>query len=293
MEQFVRLIVAGVVFGAVYTLLSVGVVLIHRVSRVVNLAHGALGIAATYVFYYVFIKAWHLPVAVASVLTLLVGAALGVALERLVVSPVRRDGNLATLVATVGVLLLLTDGVVQVFGIDQDVIPSVFSDRSVQLFGTGVTVHQLGTLAVAGVLVLALSLLVGRTRYGSALEAIAADPGAARLVGLPVRALTTATWALGGALAALAGLLYIHLNAIDPTSLTFVLVAALTAAIFGGMHSFALTAAGSMAIGVVFSLSQGYVTQSGFGNLAVFVVLLAVLLGNPRSADIRAEMAEF
>ena len=76
----------------------------------------------------------------------------------------------------------------------------------------------------------AVEYVLRRTRYGAAIECIAEDPGAARIIGLPVRQLTTATWAVGGATASLAGLLYIHLNSLDQISLTFVLISSLVAA---------------------------------------------------------------
>src|SRR5712692_18280 len=106
MTTFVNLVASGLVTGTVYALLSLGVLLNYRVSRVVNLAHGAQGVLATYVFHYVFIENWGLPVGIAFVLTLGVGAAIGAFLERALVGPARREGQLATLVVTVGALLL-------------------------------------------------------------------------------------------------------------------------------------------------------------------------------------------
>lgn len=292
MTKLLNLVIAGLVAGSVYALLSLGVVLIYRVSRVVNLAHGAMGVLATYVFFYVFVEAFGLPVLVAFVLTLVVGAAIGAGVQVLFIAPARSEGTLTTLIMTVGVLLVLTEATVQVWGSNQPVIPSIFSDRSISIGGTGVTVHQLGTAAIALVLGLGLSLLLNGTRYGTAIEAIAEDPGAARAVGLPVVGITLATWALGGATAALAGMLFIHLNSLDPISLTFVLIPALVAAVLGGFTSFALAAAGSVAIGVTFSLAQGYVTTSGVANGVVFAVLLAVLLLRRSAAlDAHAEPA--
>lgn len=278
MSKLLNLVIAGLVTGSVYALLSLGVVLIYRVSRVVNLAHGAMGVAATYVFFYVFVQGLRLPVGVAFVLTLAVGGAIGAGVHALFVRPTRPEGTLTTLIMTVGVLLVLTEATVQVWGSNQPVIPSIFSDRSIAIAGTGVTIHQLGTAGIALVLGLGLSLLLNRTRYGTAIQAIAEDPGAARAVGLPVAAITVATWAAGGATAALAGMLFIHLNSLDPISLTFVLIPALVAAVLGGFTSFALAAAGSVVIGVIFSLSQGYVTTAGVANGVVFAVLLAALL---------------
>lgn len=293
MAKLVNLLIAGLTTGAVYALLSLGVVLIHRVSRVVNLAHGGIGVLATYVFYFVFDQSLGLPVGLSFVLTLGVGALLGAAGERLFISPVRRDGQLPTLIMTIAVLLVLTELTVQVWGSNQPVIPSIFSDRTIRLGSTGITIHQIGTALCALALGLGLSLLLSRTRYGTAIEAIAEDPGAARLVGLPVRAIVVGTWAAAGAAAALAGMLQIHLNSLDPISLTLVLIPSLVAAVLGGFSSFALAATGSVGIGVVFSLGQGYVTRAGSANVIVFVLLLAVLLLDPRANEVSELQAEF
>jgi branched-subunit amino acid ABC-type transport system permease component len=174
--------------------------------------------------------------------------------------------------------LLFTDLTVQLWGPNTPVIESIFSDRTIGFFGTGVTVHQLGTAGFVAILGAGLWVVLSRTRYGSAVQAIAGDPGAARIIGLPVRAITTGTWAAGGASAALAGMMFIHLNSLDPISLTLVLIPALVAAVFGGFISLSRAVIGSLAIGVVFSLAQGYVTTSGSANLFVFAALLAVLL---------------
>jgi branched-subunit amino acid ABC-type transport system permease component len=276
--RFFGYVIGGLANGTIYALLAIGVVVIYRISRVVNLAQGAMGVFTTFVFYYVFIKDWGLPVVLAFLLTLIVGAGVGAGVERAFISPVRRRGTLITLTMTVGVLLLLSELTVQLWGPNQPPIPSVFSDRSITFGGTGVTVHQFATAGCVVLLGIGLYILLNRTRYGTAVEAIAEDPGAARIVGLPVTAITTATWAIAGSAAALAGMLYIHLNTLEQISLTFVLISSLVAAVLGGFNSLMLAVVGSLAVGVSFSLAQGYVSTPGFGDLIVFAVLLAVLL---------------
>lgn len=284
MARFFGYFIGGLTNGTVYALLAIGVVVIYRISRVVNLAQGAMGVFTTFVFHYVFIKGWGLPVVLAFFLTLVVGGGLGAGVERAFISPVRRRGTLVTLTMTVGVLLLLTELTVQLWGPNQPPIASVFPDRSIEFGGTGVTVHQFATAGCVLVLGIGLYILLNRTRFGTAVEAIAEDPGAARIVGLPVAAITTATWAIGGSAAALAGMLYIHLNTLDQISLTFVLISSLVAAVLGGFNSLPVAVGGSLAVGVTFSLAQGYVKTAGFAELVVFIALLAILLLRPRQA---------
>lgn len=291
MTRFVNLTIAGLTIGAVYALMSLGVVVIHRVSRVVNLAHGAVGVFSTFVFHYELNGRLGLPVGVSFALTLVVGAALGVGVERLFIGPVRRDGILATLVMTVGVLLVLLELTVQFWGPNQPVIDSIFSDRTLRFGVTGVTVHQVGTAMVVAALGAVLYAMLNRTRYGKAIEAVAEDPGAARIVGLPVRAITTSVWAIGGATAALAGMLYVHLNTLEQISLTFVLISSLAAAVLGGLNSLVMAVVGSLGLGVAFTLADGYVSTPGFGDLTVFVLLLVVLVAVRRDQGDALESA--
>jgi branched-subunit amino acid ABC-type transport system permease component len=294
MTRFLALTLAGLAIGSIYALVSLGVVVLYRISRVVNLAHGAMGIFATFVFHYELVGRLHLPVGIAFAGALVVGAVLGVLVERVCVGPVRRDGILATLVMTVGVLLVLTELTVQFWGPNQPVVSSIFSDRTIAIGRSGVTVHQLGSGACAALLGAGLYVLLNRTRYGKAVEAIASEPGAARIVGLPVRAITTATWAIGGATAALAGMFFIHLNTLEQISFTFVLISSLVAAVLGGFNSLPVAAAGSLGVGVVFSLAGGYVRTPGFADLVVFVALLGVLVTFRRSQATALEsVAEF
>lgn len=292
MTQVLNLVVVGLAFGAVYALLSIGLVLIYRVSRVVNLAHSGIGVFATYVFWFVFLEAWGLPVGVAFVLTLGVGAALGALVERVAVTPVRPDGPLVTLIMTIGVLLLLTDATVQLWGSNNPNIPSIFPNRTIGFGSTGVTVHQLGIAGFVVVLGTVLTVVLNRTRAGLAIKAIAADPGAARIVGLPVRRVVTLVWAAAGATAALAGMLFVHLNALDPISLTFVLVASLVATVVGGFVSLPRAVLASLVLGVVFALAQGLIATAGAANLFVFGLLLAALFATNRRDGASAHVQE-
>jgi branched-subunit amino acid ABC-type transport system permease component len=278
MTRFFGYLVGGLTNGTIFALVALGVVVIYRISRVVNLAQGSMGIFTTFVFHYVFIRNWGLPILVAFFLTLIVGAGVGVGVERCFIEPVRKRGTLISLMMTVGVLLLLSELTVQIWGPNTPVIKSIFPDTTIRFGGTGVTVHQFATAGCVLLLGVGLYVLLNRTRFGVAIEAIAEDPGAARIVGLPVRKIVTATWAIGGATAALAGMLYIHLNSLDQISLTFVLISSLVAAVLGGFNSLPIAAIGSLAVGVIYSMAQGYVKTGGFSELVVFVALLAILL---------------
>ena len=127
--------------------MALGVVITYRVSRVINLAQGATGVLAAFLFHYTLMGRMGLPVALASLVAILFGAALGAGVERFAVRPVRHRGALATLTVTTGVLLMFSELTVQIWGPDNPPIASVFSDHVVRIGNTGVTVHQLATAA--------------------------------------------------------------------------------------------------------------------------------------------------
>lgn len=278
MSRFLGYLVTGLANGTIYALVALGVVITYRVSRVINLAQGATGVLAAFLFHYTLMGRLGMPVVVATVLTIAFGALLGASVERFAVRPVRHRGALATLTVTTGVLLMFSELTVQLWGPDNPPIASVFSDRVVRIGSTGVTVHQLATAFLVLLLVVGLYFVLAKTWLGAGITAIAQDPGAARIVGLPVTGIVSLVWAIGGASAALAGLMYIHLNSLDQISLTFVLISSLVAAALGGFNSLPLAGVGGLAVGVIFSMSQGYTSTSGIGELLVFVALLAVLV---------------
>jgi branched-chain amino acid transport system permease protein len=291
-NELLGYVVNGLANGTIYALVALGVVVTYRVSRVVNLAQGAIGVFTAFVFHYTLMGTLGLPVLVATLLAIGVGALLGAGVERFAVRPVRSRGPLATLTATTGVLLLLSELTVQIWGPDNPTIASVFPDTLVRIGSTGVTVHQLATAATVLLLCVSLYLLLARTSLGAGIAAIAQDPGAARIIGLPVRRITTLTWAMGGASAGLAGLLYIHLNSLDQISLTFVLISSLVAAVLGGFNSLPLAGLGGLAVGLLLSLSSGYLQIAGAGELVIFVVLLGVLLLRANKPELET-VAEF
>lgn len=289
MSRFLGYLITGLANGTIYALVALGVVITYRVSRVINLAQGATGVLAAFLFHYTLMGHFGMPVAIATVLAIAFGAALGAGVERFAVRPVRHRGALATLTVTTGVLLMFSELTVQIWGPDNPPIASVFSDRVIRIGNTGVTVHQLATAIAVLLLVVALYYLLARTWLGAGISAIAQDPGAARIVGLPVTGIVSLVWAIGGASAALAGLMYIHLNNLDQISLTFVLISSLVAAALGGFNSLPLAGLGGLAVGVIFSFSQGYTTVAGIGELLVFAALLVVLVA--RSGRPQLEVA--
>ena len=263
--------------------------LIHRVSGVVNLAQGALAMAATYL--YVELARELRP---SLSLALAVGAATvaGLVAHALVFRPVASAPALAGVVASVGLLAVLQATATLVFGTDSRAVPAVLPARPVHVAGLTVPADRLllATVVTAcGILLWA----VGRfTRVGLAARAAAADRTSLALLGWSPDALAAGSWAVAGALAALAGILAGPVTALDPTTSSLLVIPALAAAVVGRMSSFGLTVAAGLALGAVQSelvlLQQRHewLPRSGLRESLPFLVIVAGLaLGGGRRLD--------
>lgn len=278
-------LVIGVVAGAGYGLLALGLVLVYKASGVFNVAQGEFATVAVYVLY---LLHGRLPWAVAAVAAVAAAGLLGVATEALVVRPLFRAPRVTLLVATAGVALLAV-GVQAWFGefTGRNVAPGLARLDRVRVLGVAVSDQRLLLLAALVALAGALAWFFGRADTGLALLGASQDPVAAELSGIPVRRLSSLVWGMAGVLGGLAGVLA------GPVAQTFGpgsftqrdLVPAFTAAVVGGMTSLPGAFLGGIVVGVATSAaaSVSFLEQvKGQQALASFVVLVAVLSVRPR-----------
>ena len=272
-----------------YAALGLGLVLVHRVSGVVNLAHGALGMAATYLYLEL---TGFLDPGPALGLAVAAGALAGVAAHAIVFRPLAGAPALAGVVASVGLLTALQAGATLVFGTDSRAVPAVLPSRPVGLLGLAVPADRLLLAAVVAGCGAVLWSLGRFTRVGLAGRAAAADRTSLALLGWSPDALAAASWTVAGALAALAGILAGPVTALDPTTSSLLIVPALAAAVVGRMSSFGLTVAAGLALGAVQSelvLLQdrfAWLPRSGLReSLPFLVIVVGLALGGGRRLD--------
>ena len=205
-EVFGGVLFTGVVTGLTYALLGAGLVLVYRATRVINIAQGELGVFGALLFALLALDVG-VPVLVALPMAVLVGAAIGAAVETLVVRRLARAPRVVVLVATLGVaqvLLLCALALPDVTG--GSLYPTV-ADWRTTVFGVDVRAQDLTVIVVVPVVVYALGLWLDRTRIGTAVRASADDADGARLAGIPVAGVSTVVWAVAGGLAVLAAVL--------------------------------------------------------------------------------------
>ena len=280
-------LVIGVITGAGYGLVALGLVLIHKSSGVFNFAHGEFGTVAVYTLYRVHDKIG-VPLVPAMAVGLLASAAMAVATERIVIRPLFDASRVTLLVATAGVALLAISLELWLGEARARTIqPALGRLNRVALFGIHVSDQRMLVLLALVLLAVLLALFFSRTNLGLAILAVSQEPVATELMGISVRRLSTFIWGLAGLLAGVAGMLTAGVNqSFTPGYLTTTaLIPAFTAAVLGGMNSLPGAFVGGIVVGVAQSLAvsvPAFHDIPGPGSVMIFVLLVVVLTLRPQ-----------
>ena len=282
-------LVIGIITGAGYGLVALGLVLIYKSSGVFNFAQGEFGTVAVFTLYGVHDLAG-VPLIPAMVIGLAAGAAMALATERIIVRPLFDAPRVTLLVATAGVSLLAISlelwlGEARLRFIQ----PALGRLDRISVFGVAVSDQRILVLAALLMLAVLLGLFFSRTNLGLAILGVSQEPVATELMGISVRRLSSFTWALTGLLAGIAGMLTAPVvGSFGPGFLTFnALIPAFTAAVLGGMTSLPGAFVGGVVVGVAQSLAvSAPIFQEwgipGPGAVMVFVILVVVLAVRPQ-----------
>ncbi len=284
--SFVQFTLIGISAGCVFAVAASGLVLTYTTTGVFNFAHGAVGMTAAFVYHQINIEGG-VPSPIAMLLVIGVFAPLvGLGLERIMRS-FRNASPGTTLTVTIALTILLIGVAQYLYQSDgqQRTIPYLFGDRAVSIVGARIRWDELAFLAVAVVVAIGLGYLLKFTRTGVAMRAVVDNADLADLTGAPPLTIARTSWVLGSMLAALAGVLYAPTaGALDAIKLTFFVLAAYGAAVFGRLKSLALTFLGAIMLGLL----QGYAPiafphtevwnhlQVGVPGVFLFFVLLAL-----------------
>ncbi|HZS13736.1 MAG TPA: branched-chain amino acid ABC transporter permease [Candidatus Dormibacteraeota bacterium] len=292
MELLLATLVLGIVQGAVNALLGAGIVAVYRGTGVINFAHGAMAMTSTYVFVTLVDHGApsFLGIPSAAVVAVLVGIGLGVAVDVAVMRPLARQSALVRIIATLGVLYVLQSLAIIAFGGATRSVPQIFPAGGHAIGPVDISNNEIGILLVAVLLALALTLFYRRTRFGTAIRAVASSRDAATLVGIRVKWVTAASWAVGGATGAVAGILVAPSLGLNSYILTLLVIQAFAAALTGRLENLALALAGGLGLGVVTAIASTYLSQwlaahplswvniGNVGNGIAFLWIIALLL---------------
>jgi branched-subunit amino acid ABC-type transport system permease component len=277
-------VVIGLTAGSVYALAAMGLVVTYTTSGVFNFAHGATGMFATFVFYEWrdSLPTWLAFTLVVFVLAPLFGAFVdSVLLRRLAGAPAS-----VYVVASLGLLVALQATALAVFDVRLRQAEPILPQGRFRLGGVNVGVDQAFVVAIAAVAAIGLAVFFRRSHLGLQTRAVIADGELTELVGADSRRITTFSWMLGSAFAALSGILLAPTIGLDAVILTLLVVQAFGAASVGRLTSLPLTYAGALGIGVLAALSTKFVTEyrglSGVPSSLPFIVLFLVLVLSPK-----------
>ena len=235
-----------------YIMFALGIVVIYRASRVLNLAHGAMAMAPAYLYYS--LTRTGLPTLLAVLVAVVAGAGLGVLVEWVFVRRLRAQGPTAQTVGTVAVTGLLIAMIGKFYGTAAIQPPRVFPEGQLSIAGAAVRYGELGVLVVGLACAAALLAFFRFTQLGLALRGAAQNRTAAILVGINPQLAASAAWALGGALAALAGVLLAAVTNLNPYTLSLAVLPAFVAALLGGLGSLVGALVGAVIAGLAFGL---------------------------------------
>ena len=282
MSFFLEVLVGGLLAGVMYSMVAIGFVLIYKASGVFNFAQGALVLFSALT--YVSLVERQVPPWLAFALTLVALVLIALAIERAVLRPLVNRPPMVLFMATLGLSFIL-EGVAQLlWGAQVHGLELGIDDKPLEWGGVMVSRFDLFAAATAGVLVLGLSLLTRRTRFGLSLRAVADDPLAALAVGVRLPRIWAAVWALAGFVSLVAGLLWGARLGVQ-FSLSLVVLKALPVLIIGGFSSIGGAIAGGLLIGASEKLAEVYlgpVIGDGIENWFPYLLAMLFLLARPQ-----------
>jgi len=286
-DQLLQHLVNGLVLGGTYALLGIGLTLIFGLMNVVNFAHGEFYTLGAYATFAALTLA-DLNFFAALGLAIVCGLVVGAVTEFVLVRPLRRESIDTVMLVMIGVWIAMQNSELLVWGGVAKSIPHPFSTTPLTLGGVSLAPLRLFVLVAALGLIVGAHLLIHRTRLGRAPPSTFQDADTAALMGVRIRRIYTATFAIGSGLAAAAGALLGPVFIAYPSMGDLASLKAFSVVILGGLGNIAGATVGGLVLGVAEELGAGYVS-SGYRDAVGFVIIIAVLLLRPSGLFARAE----
>ena len=280
--DFLSYLVSGISLGSIYALIALGYTMVYGIAKMLNFAHGDIIMVGGFVIF-TMCTTWGVPTPVGILGAVIICTILGVVIERVAYKPLRKATSLAVLITAIGVSYFLQNAALLIFGSGTKSFTSVVTIPAIRLFDGALVIsgETIVTIIVSVIIMIVLSLFINKTKPGRAMLAVSEDRGAAQLMGVNVNGTITLTFAIGSALAAIAGaLLCSAYPALSSTTGAMPGIKAFVAAVFGGIGSIPGAMIGGILLGVIENLSKGYISTQ-LSDTIVFCVLIIVLLVKP------------
>ncbi len=281
--SFISYLINGLSLGSVYAIIALGYTMVYGIAKMLNFAHGDVIMVGAYTAFIAMTQAGISPVASVA-MAVCVCTLLGIVIERIAYKPLRNaSSSLAVLITAIGVSYLLQNIALLVFGENAKTFQSVIKWKGISLADGQLNIsgETIVTIIVCLIIMTVLILFVQKTKPGQAMRAVSEDKGAAQLMGINVNGTIALTFAIGSALAAVAGVMYCSAY---PTLSAYTGsmpgIKAFVAAVFGGIGSIPGAFIGGLLLGVIEIFSKAYIS-SLLADAIVFAVLIIVLLVKP------------
>lgn len=280
--SFVSYLINGISLGSVYAMIALGYTMVYGIAKMLNFAHGDVIMMGAYVIF-VAVSTLGMPPLVGVLIAVAACTLLGVLIERIAYRPLRGASPLAVLITAIGVSYLLQNVALLLFGANTKAFTSVVGIPPLKLAGGQLVIsgETIVTIVSCVVVMIALMLFIKKSKAGQAMLAVSEDRAAATLMGINVNKTIALTFAIGSALAAIAGaLLCSAYPSLTPYTGAMPGIKAFVAAVFGGIGSIPGAMIGGILLGVIENLSKAYIS-SQLSDAIVFSVLIVVLLVKP------------
>ena len=272
----------GISIGSIYAIIALGYTMVYGIAKMLNFAHGDIIMVGAYICYCV-TNYLGMPPILGILASMAVCTLLGIVIEGLAYKPLRGTPSLAVLITAIGVSYFLQNAAQLIWGSNPKSFTSVVSTiKPFLLFGSlTITGEVLVTVVVSVVIMLALTWFTSSTRIGKSMRAVSEDRGAAQLMGINVNKTISITFAIGSALAAVAGVLMCSsIPVLQPTTGSMPGIRAFTAAVLGGIGSIPGAMLGGVLLGIIETFAKAFLSTQ-FSDAIVFGVLIIILLVKP------------
>ena len=278
---FLDNLINGLSLGSIYAIIALGYTMVYGIAKMLNFAHGDVIMVGAYIAF-CGMQYWGIPVIPAILIAMAVCTVLGITIEGLAYRPLRQATSLAVLITAIGMSYLLQNTALMIWGANPKSFPTTFiNSSSIHMGSLNISVATLITILTSIVIMSALTFFTAKTKMGKAMRCVSEDRGAAELMGINVNRTISVTFAIGSALAAIAGVLLCSSYPIlQPTTGSMPGIKAFTAAVFGGIGSIPGAMLGGILLGVIEIFGRAYISTE-LGDAIVFAVLIIVLLVKP------------
>jgi branched-chain amino acid transport system permease protein len=278
-EEFLAFLLNGLVTGSAYALIAIGLTLIFGILNVVNFAHGELYAIGGYGGV-IAMTSFGLPFYAALPIVMLLAAVMGIVLEFIAFRPLRRRAANDSMVSSFGIAIALQNVFLITFGPHPKMIRTDLSQIRLDIFGVFITAQRAAIVIATLILVVAFHLVLVRTWLGRSLRAVSQNASTAAVLGVNVSRVASITFAIGGALAASAGLLMSTIYVLHPAVGSMIALKAFTVVILGGMGNVYGAVAAGLLLGVTESLTAGLLFNEA-RDIVGFGLVIAILLFQP------------